>query len=279
VSAVSSPELDARQVAESWSAVAAGYEAYWSPRLQPYLAKAVATFHPVPPGPLAVAGCGPGREVLLLANTFPKRAIVAVDVAADMLGILRRDLRACGIARCVATLGEAEHLSAHVRQAAGVLSAFTLEHLPNPLAALADWSRCLRAGGSITAIFWARPRPGSPHYRLHAALTLESLAGRLLWEARALEAIPLLGLRLVRDERVSYPMDHESPGRLFDAWLEAGALRVFERRHGKDVLDRVRVRWTADHGLRRKGSEWTDKPEARLWVLERVSETPEDRNR
>jgi SAM-dependent methyltransferase len=199
---------------------------------------------------------------------------VAVDVAGGMIGILRRHLRERGISSCVAALGEAERLSTHVREAAGIFSAFTLEHLSNPIGALADWSRTLRDGGSIAAVFWARPGPGSPRYRLQAALAAEGLAGRILWEARAIETLPFLGLRLVRDERVSYPMEHESPARLFSAWVEGGALRAIEDRFGKDTILRVRDRWLADHGLRRRDSAWTDKPEARLWVLERSGDHP-----
>jgi len=263
---------ESRIVEEAWNAVASRYKAYWSPRLRPYLERAVAAFHPAPPGPIAVPGCGPGEEVLLLLENFPDRSVIALDISIEMVALLKKDLRERGIGSVVATVGAAENLSAFVRQAAGVLSCFTLDLLPNPLAALTDWSRCLRAGGSIVILFWPRPRTGTPTARIQAAIQAKTGQGKLLWEARALEALPLFGLRLVRDERVQFEVPCETPQEYFQAMMDAGPLQMVARKFGADLLKECMKSWLVNHGLRRKGSTWTDLPEARLWLIERTDE-------
>lgn len=261
---------DAHLREEAWDDIASLYRDFWGPRLQPYREKAVALFHPVPPGPLAVPGCGPGEEVLLLARDFARRSILAMDASAAMMSILRASLREQALGTVIATTGSAESLSAYVRQAAGILSCFCLDLLSNPIAALADWSRCLRAGGSITAIFWTRPRTGSPAALLQSVLQRRLGLGGLLWEARAVATLPRLGLRLARDEKVQFEVPYEAPEEFFRGMVEAGPLHFIEHRFGKDVLRDCEKSWLVHHGLRRKGSGWVDLPEARLWVLERV---------
>ena len=61
---------DSRLVEEAWDSVAPGYADYWSPRLRPFLHRALESFAPAPAGPLAVPGCGPGDEVLELAQRY-----------------------------------------------------------------------------------------------------------------------------------------------------------------------------------------------------------------
>jgi SAM-dependent methyltransferase len=205
----------------------------------------------------------------MLAENFPDRCVVATDTAREMVSLLRNDLRERHLGTVLATEGEAENLSAFVRQAAGVLSCFTLDLLPNPVAALSDWSRCLRGGGSLVVIFWTRPRTGSPLARLQSVIQAKTGKGRLLWEARALDRLRWLSLRLIRDERAQFEIPWESPEEYFDALFEAGPLQLVKRRFGLELISECRKAWRVNHGLRRKGSTWVDFPEARLWVLER----------
>lgn len=266
-----SPE-ETRLREDAWDDIAAAYHAFWGPRLQPYRERALALFHPVPPGPLAVPGCGPGDEVILLAADDPGRSILATDTSPEMLSLLGATLRERDLASVIATVGPAEGLSAFVRQAAGILSCFCLDLLPNPIAALADWSRCIRAGGSIAAIFWTRPRTGSPTALLCSTIQARTGHGGLLWEARAVDVLPKLGLRLARDEKVQFEIPYESPEEFFRGMVEAGPLHFIELRFGRDLLRDCKRSWLVHHGLRRKGAAWVDLPEARLWVLERTGE-------
>ncbi|MBI4603266.1 MAG: methyltransferase domain-containing protein [Planctomycetes bacterium] len=267
-----SGRADPRTVEESWSSVAAGYREYWCPRLRPYLERAVELLRPLPHGPIAVPGCGPGEEVLLLAAKHPGRAIVATDPARGMLELLWAELRSRGLWHVLAAPGVAQDLSGSVLQAAAVLSCFTLQLLEDPRVALADWATCLRRGAAVTALFWPRPAPETPHGRLQAVIQRRTAEARPDWEPGALEALPSLGLRLVHDERVARTMEHASPEEYFERLVQAGPLQALLRRRGTGVIAQCRSDWLEDHGLVRKGGRWAHAPEARLWVLEATGE-------
>lgn len=259
-----------RVVEEAWNRVAARYREYWSPRFRPYLEVAVDAFTPAPEGPLAVPGCGPGDEVFLLARRFPGRSIIATDPSRAMIAMVWQRMRVEGTGHAVATVGSADNLSAFVRQAGGVFSAFTLQLLPNPLAALASWSSVLRSGGSITVIFWPRKAPGSAIDRLQAAIQPETAEERLDWEDQTLESLPRIGLRLARDEIVAREMEHRSPEEYFQELVDSGPLQGLEMRFGREVVERSKARWLASHGLVERGGRWVHSLPARLWTLERV---------
>jgi SAM-dependent methyltransferase len=266
----SAPRDDSRIVEEAWNRVAARYREYWSPRFRPYLEAAVAAFRPAAEGPLAVPGCGPGDEVFLLARRFPGRSIIATDPSRAMVALVWERMRAEGAGHIVATVGAAETLPAFVRQAAGVFSAFTLQLLPNPLAALASWSSVLAAGGSIAAIFWPRKAPGSTRERLQAAVQPETGEERLDWEDRTLEALPRIGLRLARDEIVTREMEHGSPEEYFRELVDSGPLQGFAMKSGREAVERAKARWLEAHGLVERAGRWVHSPPARLWTLERA---------
>jgi len=263
---------DLRAVSEAWSSVARGYHEYWSPRFRPLLVRAVEAFEPPPLGPLAVPGCGPGDEVLLLLEKFPLRTIVATDPSAEMVSFCRGAIRKAGAATALCTLGRAEDLSSTVHQAAGVFSSFTLQLLSDPSAALIDWSTALRLGGIATAIFWPRPSPESSFGLLASAIKKVAGEERPDWEPGALASLEKAGLALRRDERVHTTFEHGSPGELFGAIVDKGPLRALLDRRGSGVVDAVRAEWLRSLGTRAATRPWKDPVEARLWVLEKVAE-------
>ena len=260
--------VDPKLVEAAWSRVAEGYAQYWSPRFRPYLLDAIEALRPPSEGPLGVPGCGPGNEVLLLAERFPGRPIIATDPSTGMLGILWSALRTRGIAHVVASSGGAESLSAFVRQAAGVLSCFSLQLLPNPLAALADWSRALRPGGRIAALFWPRDIRDSAPGRLQDAIEKGTGERRSPWEDTVIQALPRIGLRLASDRTLAHEMAHASPEEYFDELVRSGPLQALEMRLGREALERCRAAWL--EGETSGARPWKHEPPARLWELERV---------
>ena len=254
---------------QAWSHVAQRYSEYWSPRLRPYIERLVEVFEPAPEGPIAIPGCGPGDEVLLAEKRWADRSIIATDPAQGMISILWKRLREAGSTRAVASVGPAGHLSAFVRQAAGVLSSFTLQLLPNPIAALADWSRCLRAEGKVAALFWPHPPPETVHGRLHAALEASTGEKRLEWEAPTREELPHLGFHLLSEETVAFEIEHSSPEEFFDELVHSGPLHALEQRLGKPVLERCRAQWITNTGFEAKGGGVVHRPPARIWILAR----------
>ena len=260
---------DGRMCEDAWNAVAPQYATFWSSRLEPFRRRAVEALHPVPQGLLAVPGCGPGNEVLLLAKAFPDRSVVATDGSHRMLALLLETLRKHGMETVVPAVGSAGDLSAFVRQAAAVLSCFTLDALPDPIAALADWSLCLRDGASITAIFWPRPPPGSARALLEAVVETRLGYGRPLWEENALQALQQLSLELVRDERIRCEISYGDPDEYFRGMIDTGPLHFLREMFGEKLLRECRDLWLVHHGLEQRDGGWTDPAEARLWVLKR----------
>jgi SAM-dependent methyltransferase len=185
-----------------------------------------------------------------------------------MLRILWAALRERGIAHVVASAGSAESLSAFVRQAAGVLSAFSLQLIPNPLAALADWSRALRPGGRIAALFWRRDAGDSALGRLQGAIEEATGERRPSWEDTTIEALPRIGLRLVSDRTVAHEMTHASAEEYFDELVRSGPLQALEMRFGRETVERCRARWLEDCGA--TGRPWKHEPPAGLWEIERL---------
>jgi SAM-dependent methyltransferase len=257
---------------EAWGAAARGYKDYWVPRFRPFMMRALTVFAPPPDGPVAVPGCGPGEEVVLLLKKFPGRNIIATDPSNEMLQLLRASLHERGYTTALAASGRAEDLSSTIRQAAGVLSCFSLQLVPHPVRALEEWATVLRPGGVLVALFWPAPPPGSAFARLATAIEFVSGERRRDWEAEALRELPRLGLLLERDDRVSREIEHASPEELFQALVDWGPLQVFLRKRGRDVVDRCRRAWIGNHGLQRRGSGWVHTAEARLWVARKTGE-------
>jgi len=242
---------------------------YWSPRFEPYLKRSVEAFRP-PPGALVVAGCGPGDEVLMLCHRFPDRSVLAADLSPAMVRLARQRVREAGFSNVLVVEEDAARLSGRIRQAAGVLSCFTLQLLPDPLQALSDWSRLTRHEGSLTVLFWPQLEDSSPFSRLERLLRERAGYHRQDWEKPALEALPRLGLNLLADGRIEHEMAHGSPEEYWRELHESGPLQVVQRRLGKELVDAIGTEWLQAHGFERRGENWVHRPVARLWVLERI---------
>ena len=138
------------------------------------------------------AGCGVGAQTEILTRRSPRAQFVSVDISEDSLrqaeerirGVGRRDVRFERANICELPFEDAgfDH----------VFVCFVLEHLDDPLVALAELQRVLREGGTLTVIegdhssaFW------NP----------ETAASRRVWEClvtaqQALGHDPLIGRRL-----------------------------------------------------------------------------------
>lgn len=260
-------------VVQAWSAVAPGYLDYWVPRFRPFLESAMTALAACGVraegggAPIAIPGCGPGEEVLLVRERFPARDVVAMDPSAPMLELLRR--RVAGDARVRVVQADAEALDAHVTGAGAVLSCFTLQLLDRPLEALGAWGRGLAPGGALVVLFWPRQDPASSWGRLRPAIEAEAGPWREDWEPDARSRLGSTGLLLVEDRDVWHPMTHASPEEAWDRLVDSGSLQTLARRVAPHVLARCRERWLADHRLIPDGTAWVHTPAARLWVLMR----------
>ncbi len=266
---MSNPAEELRTVEAAWSQVAERYEKYWSPRLRPYVHEALGAFAPPTQGPLLVAGCGPGEELELLARRFPGRPIVGTDLSPAMVALARRRVKEAGLASVLVDRDDAALSSSRLNQGAGVFSSFILQLLPDPVAALEAWTRVLRTGGCLLALFWPRADDASPVARLQRILREAGLGREDDWEPRAIETLCAHGLDLRADRRLEFEMAHASPKEFWNELVESGPLQAAARRSDKETLDLAGKRWLEDHGLERRGAEWVHRPAARLWVFER----------
>lgn len=267
---------------ESWSAVARGYLEHWVPRFRPFVLDALDELlaRALPTGPLAVPGCGPGEEVVLLRRRAPDRELVAMDPSRPMLDLLRARLGDDARARVVE--GAAEALPAHVRGAAGVLSCFTLQLLERPLDALRAWTAAAAPGAPVVVLFWPRQDEGTTWGRLRPAIEAETGPWREDWEPGVRAALDAAGLRLVVDRDVRHPMRHTSPEAAWDRLVDSGSLQGLARRVAPEALARARARFLGDHQLAHDPAgdaesdavndaanhgPWVHAPAARLWVV------------
>jgi SAM-dependent methyltransferase len=98
------------------------------------------------------AGCGIGAQTLTLARQSPGAGIVAVDVSLASLAEARRAVAAAALANVTFLRADIFTLPFAPATFDHVFVCFVLEHLSEPLDALARLRRVLKPGGTITVI-------------------------------------------------------------------------------------------------------------------------------
>ncbi len=261
-------------VVAAWASVAQPYHRFWAPRFAPFVREAVAALEATlasaggdGAAPLGVVGSGPGDEVLALARNHPRRQVVAIEPAGAMRELLAGRVAAAGLRNVVIDPGAATALPAALRGAAGILSTFVLQLLPDRLAALAAWRRALAPGGRIVVLFWPRQRDEDAWGRLGRAMEATSGRPRPEWEAELVQGLASAGLRLLERRDVQHEIVYANPEEAWDRLVDACSLQVFARRVGPVETAACRRRWLAEHGLIQDGERWSHRPCARLWVL------------
>jgi len=114
------------------------------------------------PALLDAAGVGPGVRVLdvgtgtgaVAAAALERGAVpVGLDLAEEMVAAARERHPEIEFRQ-----GDAEEMPFGDGMFDAVLAAFVLNHLPDPAAAAAQWSRVLRRGGRLALSIWEEPR-------------------------------------------------------------------------------------------------------------------------
>jgi SAM-dependent methyltransferase len=98
------------------------------------------------------AGCGVGAQTVTLARNSPEARIVSIDVSAASVAQARAKVEAAGISNV--ELMQANVFDLHFDPGSfdHVFVCFLLEHLAQPVEALAALQEVLRPGGTITVI-------------------------------------------------------------------------------------------------------------------------------
>lgn len=98
------------------------------------------------------AGCGVGAQTLTLAANSPEADIVAIDISARSLAEARGLVTTAGLTNVELEQADIFDLPFEVDSFDHVFVCFLLEHLREPVRALAALKNVLRSGGTITVI-------------------------------------------------------------------------------------------------------------------------------
>lgn len=224
-------------LARAWDAAATGYTDYFAPRFRPFSDRALTalTRAALPEGPVLVPCCGPGLEVGALAAALPHRFVVGIDFSAEMVRI--GAARYAGVRSVSFSCADATTLSRTYRGAAGILSCFGLQLLPDPVQALADWVRTLAPGGVLSVIFWPiANEDAGPFADFRRIATARSQAPAPTWEGQLAAALARAGATVEQDEQIALPMTHPSRAALWDAMLRSGPMRALAMKAGEEFV-------------------------------------------
>jgi protein-L-isoaspartate O-methyltransferase len=109
------------------------------------------TFYPAGSSVLE-AGCGIGAQTLPLARNSPEARIVSIDIAETSLDAARKRVAAEGLKNITFHRADIFALPFPRESFDHIFVCFVLEHLRNPIEALACLRAVLKKGGSITVI-------------------------------------------------------------------------------------------------------------------------------
>ena len=252
----------------AWDEAARGYDAYFGPRFAPYLGVGVGALLALEAdlptaGAILVPCVGPGRELASVARAFPSRDILASDLSGAMVSLAReRTTTLCNVSVARA---DATELGVPKDSAAGLLSVFGLQLLPNQPATLTGWLRLLRPGGRAVIVYWPRdPEPNGPFHSMRRLLRGAGIGGED-WEHDLPSSLAEAGATLLVDARFSFEISHEDAQTAWQALTCLGPLRGLAQARGEDFVAALGEAFVAEL----PPGPLTHTPEARLMVAQR----------
>ncbi|MEV0645882.1 class I SAM-dependent methyltransferase [Phytomonospora sp. NPDC050363] len=257
-------------LARGWDEAADGYERYFVPRFAPWVADAVAGLPgTLPDGPVLVPCCGTFPELPALAAAHPDRELVGVDLSQGMIDRARR--RADGMPRVRLIRGDATALESRwPGTAAGVVSVFGLQQLPDPVASITDWTAALRPGGHLSVVYWPPSTEAEGPFALARTVVGEALDDDAedddpAWPDRLAGAVTEAGGVVGRDGELAHTIVHPDARAYWTAVTAAGPMRTLVLSRGQDFVDRLR----AEYLRRAPEGPWSHRPGARLLTAHR----------
>lgn len=164
-----------------------GYEVRESERLHDQAGTLVELLHSdtsYPAGSVILeAGCGVGAQTVTLARRSPGARFTSVDIAAESVAEARRRTDAAGLTNVEFLQADIFALPFDPESFDHVFVCFVLEHLSQPVAALAILSGLLRPGGTMTVIegdhgsTYFHPDSRAAHAAIQCQVELQRLAG------------------------------------------------------------------------------------------------------
>jgi SAM-dependent methyltransferase len=153
-----------------------GYQAREHERLQDQAGTLVDLLHSdtaYPSGSKVLeVGCGVGAQTVTLARRSPEARFTAIDLSEDSIGKARQAVGVAGLTNVVFQRANIFALPFEAESFDHVFVCFVLEHLAQPLEALAILRRQLKPGGTITVI---EGDHGSAYFHPHSAAALAAI--------------------------------------------------------------------------------------------------------
>ncbi len=153
------------------------------------------------------AGCGVGAQTVILARNSPDASITSVDISPDSLDQARAAVEREGITNVTFRQADIFNLPYADGSFDHVFLCFVLEHLREPVTALAELRRVLKTGGSVTVIegdhgsTYFHPESAAARQTIQCLVDLQARAGGNALIGRQL--FPLLSQAGFREVRIS----------------------------------------------------------------------------
>jgi len=163
-----------------------GYNSRENERLQDQAGTLVELLHSdtaYPSGSTVLeAGCGVGAQTVTLAARSPDARFTSVDVSADSVAEAKRRTERAGLTNVEFRQGDIFELPFGAGSFDHVFVCFVLEHLAQPVEALAALDRVLKPGGTITVI---EGDHGSAYFHPDSAAAQAAIQCQVELQARA----------------------------------------------------------------------------------------------
>lgn len=128
------------------------------------------------------AGCGVGAQTITLAANSPEAAFISIDISETSVNETRLKLAEAGFTNAIVQQGDIFNLPFEPESFDHVFVCFVLEHLPEPVKALALLKRMIKPGGTITVI---EGDHGSAYFHPDNTLARQAIECQITLQARA----------------------------------------------------------------------------------------------
>jgi ubiquinone/menaquinone biosynthesis C-methylase UbiE len=164
-----------------------GYDPRENSRLQDQASTLVELLHGdtfYPPGSRVLeAGCGVGAQTVILGCNSPEALITSVDLSAESIARAEQKVEAAGLKNVRLRQGDLLDPPFRLESFDHVFVCFVLEHLPQPIEALAILKTLLKEGGTMTVIegdhgsAYFHPESREAHKAIQCQVELQRRAG------------------------------------------------------------------------------------------------------
>lgn len=229
-----------------WDLAAASYEPLWQAQLATAQDELLRWARLAPGEEVLDVACGTGLIARKAAEAVgPHGRVVGIDLSGRMANAARRQAQEHGVSNATFVRMDAEKLELPDASFDVVLCALGLMYMPDPVQALREMRRVLRAGGRIAVIVWGdRSLCGwSPLFAIVDA-EVESevcpLFFRLGENATLAELCEYTGFDIVRQRRIATTLEYADADEACRAAFIGGPVALAWSRFDEDVRARVR---------------------------------------